>query len=158
LPPNVSATLNDDAVNKRVTLTITSVIVGVDTTFRWIGDPAGNWDIDNLSNQIWRVVGTGQITNYTDGAAVLFDDSATGTTNINLTTFVNPSTVTVNNTNKTYTFGGSGAITGSTGLLKKGTGTLIVTNANSYAGLTEIQAGTLVIAGDSGAIGPNGVT
>src|SRR5262249_9100161 len=116
LPSNVSATLNDDTINKRVTLTITSVIVGVDLTFRWIGDPAGVWDVDNLGNQIWKVVGTGQVTNYTEGAAVLFDDLVTGTTNINLTAFVNPSTVTVNNTNKTYTFGGVGAIMGNTGL------------------------------------------
>jgi autotransporter-associated beta strand protein len=158
LPPNVSATLNDDQGNKRLTLTIASVVVGSDTTIRWVGNSVGDWDIDNLANQIWRVIGTGQITNYTEGAAVLFDDTATGTTNINLTTTVNPSTVTVNNTNKTYTFGGVGAISGATGLTKSGPGTLIITNANSYAGPTLIQSGTVIIAGETGAIASPAVT
>jgi fibronectin-binding autotransporter adhesin len=158
LPMNVTANLTDDTANKRVVLNITSVGGFVDPTFRWVGDTAGIWDVDNLANQIWKVVGTGQTTNYTEGAAVLFDDTATGTTNIDLIAFVNPGAVTVNNTNKTYTLGGIGAISGATGLVKKGPGTLIVTNANSYAGLTEIQAGTIRVEGETGAIGSGGVT
>ncbi len=158
LPANVNlVSFNDDTVNKRVTLTITAGVI-VDNTFKWLGGAAGDWDIDNLANQIWRVVGTAQITNYTEGAAVLFDDTATGTTNVNLTTFVNPSAVTVNNTNKTFTLGGIGGITGATGLTKKGSGTLIVTNANSYSGVTAIEAGTIRVEGETGALGAGGVT
>src|SRR4029078_7171897 len=126
--------------------------------FRWIGNTAGVWDIDNPANQIWKVVGTGQTTNYTDGAAVLFDDTATGTTNIDLITFVSPSGVTVNSTNKTFTLGGAGTVSGSGGLTKKGPGTFVVTNANNYSGVTTIEAGSIRVAGETGAIGAGGVT
>jgi fibronectin-binding autotransporter adhesin len=158
LPSNVSATLNDDQGNKVLQLVITSIGTVVDTTFRYVGSGAGEWDIDNAANQIWQVVGTGQVTNYTEGTAVLFNDTATGTTAINVTTFVNPAVVTVNNTNKTYTFGGAGSIAGATGLVKRGPGTLIVTNANFYSGVTEIEAGTISVTGETGALGTGGVT
>jgi fibronectin-binding autotransporter adhesin len=159
LPPNVNlVSFTDDTANKRVIVTISVGAPPVDMTFKWVGDTAGVWDIDNLANQIWKVAGTGQVTNYTEGVAVLFDDTATGTTNIDLVTFVNPSAVTVNNTNKTYTLGGAGSVSGSTGLTKKGPGTLIVTNANSYSGLTAIEAGSLRVGGETGTIGTGGVT
>ena len=159
LPPNVNlVSFNDDVVNKRVLLTITVGVV-VDNTFKWVSDAFGNWDIDNTGNQIWKVVGTGQVTNYTEGAAVLFDDTATGTTSVNITTSVNPSTLIVNNTNKTYTFGGNGGgVSGTTGLVKNGPGTLIITNGNTYGGLTEIRGGTIRIAEETGGIGGGGVT
>ncbi|HYG21435.1 MAG TPA: autotransporter-associated beta strand repeat-containing protein [Verrucomicrobiae bacterium] len=152
LPSNVTASLVDDQPNKVLRLNITAVQTGVDLTFRWIGTAAGEWDIDNPANAIWRVVGTGQLTNYTDGAAVLFDDTATGTTNINITTFVSPFSVAVNNTNKAYTLGGAGSLSGGMTLTKAGPGTLIITNANSYSGATYIQGGSLVIAGENGSI------
>jgi fibronectin-binding autotransporter adhesin len=158
LPVNVVGNLNDDTVNKRVVLNITSVTGFVDTTFRWVGDSAGIWDIDNLGNQVWKVVGTGQTTNYTEGAAVLFDDTATGNTNIDLLNTVNPASVVVNNTNKIYTFGGVGSISGSTGLTKSGPGTLIITNTSSYAGQTAILGGKIVVADETGALGGGGVT
>jgi fibronectin-binding autotransporter adhesin len=158
LPPNVNlVSFNDDTVNKRVTLTITVGVV-VDETRRWVGDSLGAWDIGNTGNLIWRVVGTSQITNYNDGDAVLFNDSVTGTTNIDITTTVSPASVLVNNTNKIYTFGGAGAISGATGLTKSGPGTLNITNANSYDGQTAIQGGKVIVAGEFGAIGSGGVT
>lgn len=158
LPANVNlVSFNDDTVNKRVTLTLSTGVI-VDNTFKWLGGAAGDWDIDNLANQIWQVVGTAQTTNYTEGAAVLFNDTATGTTNINLTTFVSPSAVTVNNTNKIFTLGGIGSVSGATGLTKKGPGALIVTNANSYSGLTAIEAGSIRVAGETGTLGSGGVT
>lgn len=157
LPVNITGSLNDDTGNKRVTVTIT-VPPPNDMTRVWVGDSIGNWDIGNTGNKIWKVAGTGQITNYNDGNAVLFNDTATGTTNINLTTTLQPSAVTVNNTNKTYTFGGAGHLAGSTGLTKQGPGTLITTNANSYGGLTVIQSGTLAVAGNGASLGTGGVT
>jgi autotransporter-associated beta strand protein len=161
LPVNITATgpgLVNDTVNKEVRLTI-NVPLPNDVTRVWVGDSIGNWDIGNTGNKIWKVAGTGQITNYNEGVAVLFDDTVTaGTTNINLTTTLNPSAVTVNNTNKTYTFGGVGALAGATGLTKRGTGTLITTNANTYGGMTVIQSGTLAVAGRGASLGGGGVT
>ncbi len=160
LPFNITASglgLVDDTVNKEVRLTINIPPLN-DVTRVWVGNAIGNWDIGNTGNKIWKVRGTGQLTNYNEGDAVLFDDTATGTTNINLTTTLNPSAVTVTNNSKTYTFGGSGSLAGSTGLKKQGTGTLITTNANSYGGMTAIEGGTLKVAGRNASLGGGGVT
>jgi autotransporter-associated beta strand protein len=51
--------------------------------------------------------------------------------------------VTANNSTYSYTISGAGAIAGSTGLLKQGTGTMTLLNANTYTGGTTISAGTL---------------
>jgi fibronectin-binding autotransporter adhesin len=143
LPPHITGfTLNDDVANKRVTLTITQTF---DDTLQWIGDVAGVWDIDNPANQVWRVVGSGQITNYYDGAKVRFDDTATGSTTIDVSTFVSPQSVTVNNVTKTYKFAGFGGISGAAVLDKQGAGKLTVANQNNYSGATRINGGTLEI-------------
>jgi fibronectin-binding autotransporter adhesin len=143
LPPHITGfTLNDDVANKRVTLTITQTF---DDTLQWIGDGAGIWDIDNPANLVWRVVGSGQITNYFDGAKVRFDDTATGSTTIDVSTFVSPQSVTLNNSAKTYKFTGFGSVIGSATVRKQGSGKLTVANLNSYTGLTEIQAGMVEI-------------
>ena len=160
LPFNITAAgagLVDDTVNKEVRLTINVPPIN-DKTRVWVGDAVGNWDIGVTTNKIWKVAGTGQLTNYNEGDAVRFDDTATGTTNINLTTTLNPSAVTVTNNSKIYTFGGSGSLAGSTGLKKQGTGTLITTNANSYGGKTAIEGGTLKVAGRNASLGNGGVT
>ncbi len=156
LPNDINGVVFDDTANKRVTLTITAG--SVDQTLRWVSDVTGVWDSDNLANPIWRVIGTSQITNYYSGAAARFDDSATGTTAVDLTTYHSPALVTVSNVAKTYTFGGAGAISGPTELIKQGSGTLIITNANDYSGLTRIENGVLRIANETGAIGGGGVT
>lgn len=158
LPPQVTAaTLNDDVANKRVTLTVTATF---DDTLRWVGDANGIWDVGNTANQIWRVVGSGQLTNYYDGAKVRFDDTATGTTTINVSTIVSPASVTVNNAALAYKFAGAGAISSGATLIKQGNGTLTVANVNDYTGFTLIDGGTLQI-GDGltdGAIGAGVIT
>jgi fibronectin-binding autotransporter adhesin len=157
LPVDVTGTVNDDTANNRVTLTITSVSF-VDPTLRYVGDSAGIWDSDNLANQIWQVVGTGQTTNFYFGASALLNDAATGTTAIDINTFVYPETVTVSNVAKTYTFGGMGTISGLATLTKQGSGTLVITNANDYTGVTSIESGTVLVSGETGSIGSGGVT
>lgn len=158
LPPHITgATLNDDTVNRRVTLTITSVF---DDTLQWVGDAAAVWDVNNPANKVWRVVGSGQLTNYYDGAKVLFDDTATGSTTINVSSVVFPQSVTVNNSTLPYVFTGVGSISGSTALTKQGSNRLTIVNLNSYSGLTRIEAGTVQV-GDGvqdGTIGSGAIT
>lgn len=174
LPDRVTgATLNDDTANKRVTLTITTTF---DPTLRYVGDTQGVWDVANTANQIWQEVGSGQTTNYYEstgpdgyplGPPVRFDDSATGTTVIDVSTLVYPDGITVSNSLMPYTFStaapGSTAIAGSGGLTKLGANTLTFAfdelPGYEYTGLTRILEGTLVVGdGSTGTIGTGGVT
>lgn len=143
LPVRATGSLVDNTVDGRVDLLLTAFDFP-----RWTGATDGNW---NLITQNWREVNSGNATAYLEGFSgndsVLFDDNATGTTNVNLTAPLSPSSVTVNNTTKDYVFSGPGKLTGATGLLKQGTGklTLVNTGGNDYAGVTTISAGTVQI-------------
>ena len=128
------------------------VIDDVDTP-RWngtAGSVTGNdWDIATSDN--WQLIGAGTATtyqedlvNYSTTDAVTFDDNAANT-NVEVTTTVAPSFIAVNNPTKNYTFGGAGKITGATGILKTGGGTLTIgnTGGNDFSGTINVQGGTL---------------
>jgi autotransporter-associated beta strand protein len=112
---------------------------------RWTGATNTNWD---TATQNWREVNSGAATLYLQGAggsdSVLFDDTATGSTNVNLASALTPSSVIVNNPTKNYTFSGTGKLAAITALLKLGGGrlTLANTGGNDYAGKTMVNAGT----------------
>src|SRR6185436_20141168 len=99
---------------------------------KWTGAVDGNWD---GVTQNWQlVIGAGP-TNYQNLDGVLFDDTATGTTDVNLTAAFTPSSVLFNNNANTYTLYGPGSISGTTGVTKQGSGRAIVTNTgNDYSG------------------------
>ena len=78
---------------------------------------------------------------YTDGDFVTFGDTGVGAVTISGT--VAPGSVTVNSS-LAYSFSG-GAIGGSTGLVHSGSGTTTLANANTYSGITSVNAGTLQI-------------
>ncbi|HYG23074.1 MAG TPA: autotransporter-associated beta strand repeat-containing protein [Verrucomicrobiae bacterium] len=155
LPPQVTgASLN--IVGNSLVLTINATF---DSTLRWVGDASAVWDIDNAANKVWREVGSGNLTNYYDGAKVRFDDTATGLTTVNILGAVAPQSVIVSNSAKPYVFTGGG-IVGNATLIKLDPGTLTLTGINSYDGVTEIQGGTLRI-GDGvtdGSLGSGVVT
>lgn len=101
------------------------------------------------NSNIWEQVGVenfllaGEQSYFVSGDNVLFTDAAANKT-VDITTAVYPATVTVDNT-ETYTFSGAGKISGEASLIKKGTGTLQVNNANDYTGKTRIEGGTVVV-------------
>jgi fibronectin-binding autotransporter adhesin len=107
----------------------------------WNGLPNGDW---NTSNTNWQ--SGGLATNFNQNDFVTFDDTANGTTTVNLTTALTPSSMTVSNTAKNYTFSGTGGIGGTTGLTKEGAGSLTIANsgANSFSGIIALNAGSLV--------------
>lgn len=170
LPPRVTANLLNDTVNKKVLLNITQFDIP-----RWTGAVNGNWDINNSANPAtgsgtpnWRELNSGNATRYlqTAGAvdSVLFDDTATGTTDVVLAANVSPVTLTVKNTNLIYSFNGLGKITGATNVVKQDPGTWIIANTtpNDYTGSTTISGGVVQI-GDGltpggGSFGEGGVT
>jgi fibronectin-binding autotransporter adhesin len=118
----------------------------------WNGNINGNWDIDTTGTggqgtKNWR--SSGNPTTYFQTAtgtdSVIFSDNATGTTTVNVVAAVSLLGVLFNNNTKTYTLTGTGGIAGSSGLVKSGTGTLVITNTNTYSGVTTINAGALQI-------------
>lgn len=149
VPARVTATLVNDAVNTRVLLNVS----GFDTP-RWTGAIDANWDANDGSGTgtfNWKELVSGSLTRYLQGTggtdAVLFDDTAEGSTNVTLTTALTPASIVVNNVSKNYTFSGPGNLGGTGKLTKKGGGslTLLNTTANAYSGETVIEAGTVTV-------------
>ncbi len=138
LPQGVGAYLSNNIAGSSLDLVVTNVNLP-----RWEGQAGGNWDIGLTTN--WINIGTGLPTYYTDGNGVLLDDEATGTTAINLTTNINPLSVTFNNTNLTYTVTGKGRINGSTSVFVQGAGTVNMLNTNGYTGATVLSGGILSV-------------
>lgn len=135
LPANITAQIVTNTTAKSIDLKINSAPV---TT--WVGNVNNLWDIDTAN---WSILGVGG-KKYTDGAGVLFGDTAL-TNNVDLTTTLSPSATLVSSTND-YTFYSSGG----TGLLnngdlsKGGSGKLTLLVANNYANTT-IAGGTLQV-------------
>jgi autotransporter-associated beta strand protein len=151
LPTRMAGTLVDNVGASRV-----DIDLSVEQA-KWNGNVNGNWDIDTdgtggtgTTNWLTTVSNTG--TRYFQGPPITtdtanFDDSATGTTNVTLTTGLTPIATIVNNSTLTYTFAGAGTLTGATSLTKTGTGTLILKNSAAYTntGGTTINNGTLQV-------------
>ena len=147
-PSGITATLSNNVANSTIDVVITAVPVQT-----WAGTVNGDWDIGITPN--WLGGET-----YTEpggvGLIVNFDDSAPGTTSINLTTTLTPKGVLVNSSSLNYSFSGSGHISGPGGIVKQGSSTLTVANSgNDFAGGVNLQAGTLQL-GNGGAAGDLG--
>ncbi len=168
LPARVTAVLVDGT--GKVQLSITAFDVP-----KWTGATNGDWDVNDDPNPAvgagtvnWKEATSGQATRYlqigSSVDSVIFDDTATGTTVVNLTTSLSPTSATINNSVLNYTFTGFGKLTGATNVLKTGTEVLIFANTggNDYTGLTTINGGTLQIGDgvtqDAGQLGSGGVS
>lgn len=143
--------------NRSIELVVTNC-VQPDAFLTWNGDVDGDWDTTTAN---WKNnIGPGLV--YTPGRAVVIDDSATGTTDVQLTPALAPASLIVSNAGKTYTFTGLGGISGSAALMKRGTGTLLLANGgdNDFTGGVFIEAGTLQIGDGSGngSLPPGGIS
>ena len=148
---------------------------------------SGSWDVDfsdlvwkdntlwlsnrsYLSSGVWknrtgnRMWSTASANWDQDGFGYAFRNGAeatfynTGFGNVTLSGDLAPSAVTVHNAaGKFYVWGGSGRLTGSMKLTKKGAGGLTINTANTYTGGTELHAGTLKV-GTTTALGSGKVT
>jgi autotransporter-associated beta strand protein len=135
LPRGVVAKLENNPTNSSVDLNITDF-----NPLTWKGNINGNWDINTTSN--WTIGATSE--KYLENDIVRFDDSVgTGSTSVVLDSVVAPASVVFSNGAKDFTLSGSGAIAGTTGLLKDNDGTLTILNANTYSGTTTVSGGTL---------------
>jgi autotransporter-associated beta strand protein len=157
LPARLSGYLSNNADNLTVDLVITN-----DAAPKWSGNVAGGaWDINTTTN--WVTISGGTSTTYLEsevpGDKVLFDDTATGTTTVNLTTTLSPLSIVVNNSSKNYTFTGSGRLSGPTALNKSGTGMLTISNtgSNDFAGAVAINGGKVLLSGSADRLPTNAV-
>lgn len=155
LPGRTIGTLVYDTANTKVDLTITG-----DDTVKWAGGVNGDWDIGTAAGvggtNNWRLVAAGTATNFIDTDGITFDDTATRL-DVLLNTTVRPNSVVVN-ASSNYTVSGSGKITGTTSVVKSGTGTFaLATDNNDYIGGTFVTAGTLQL-GNGGTTGSVGGT
>jgi autotransporter-associated beta strand protein len=129
----------------------------------WDGTGTGIWDT-NSANTPWK----GGLS-YADNEGAVFDDTASGSTTVNVAGVVAPGGyvlttnisggvtnisasgpavspgIVVNNTNKNYTLAGSGRITGITGLYKTGPGTLTILTSNDFNGTVIVDGGVLAV-------------
>jgi autotransporter-associated beta strand protein len=138
-----------DTANTRINLSI----IGTDT-LKWTGAINGDWDIGSAAGvggtSNWKLVAGGTATNFINTDSITFDGSATRFA-VNLTTAVQPNSITVNAA-ANYTFTGPGKLSGATGLTKAGSGTLSIATDNDYIGGTTVNAGTLQL-GNGGTTG-----
>ncbi len=123
-------------------------ITAVSRKIRWAGTVnsggVGLWDTATTAN--WLNPANAAAT-FIPGADATLDDTAAGVTTISLVGDLAPGSITVSNSSKNYTLGGAGSLVGAMNLVKAGTGTLTMTNANAYAGTTTVSNGTLALAG-----------
>jgi len=139
LPPRTVGTLTDSGFG------ISANITAIDQ-IKWNGNISNNWDTSTLN---WLTVGGNTATAYLQGPAgsdiVNFDDSASGSGTVNLTTDLSPGAVTFNNAAKAYTLTGPGKLVGPTLVEKTGNGTVTFANPTPFehTGGTLITAGTL---------------
>jgi autotransporter-associated beta strand protein len=133
-----SGYITNIAASKTIALVVTSSSYNPALYWR-IG--SGVWDINTTAN--WTQFDSPA--KYTDGNAVIFDDSASGPSPITVTlnTTVNPLDVTFNNAAPTnYTIAGTGSITGNGSLTLLGTGKVTLSGTNNYSGGTVIGGGS----------------
>ncbi len=127
---------------------------GPPSDLNWRGN-ASDWD--NVANNWLK---TGNPTPFTNGDRATFNDSGATAPAVNISAAVLASAIDVD-ASANYSFNGTGAVTSTNALTKRGTGTLTINNtgANSFHSIS-LDAGRLVLnnstGGGSGKISFNG--
>ncbi len=131
----------DDSIPNEIDLLVTSSFI---TQLSWLGDGTLNaWDINSTAD--WRNGAAASV--FTNGTAVIFNDSGSKTPDVNISAAVQPASMLVSNNSGTYTFSGNGNIAGGTSMIKKGAGALVLNDigGDSFGGGISVQAGSLVM-------------
>ncbi|MGA2060033.1 MAG: autotransporter-associated beta strand repeat-containing protein [Thermoguttaceae bacterium] len=147
--------VSDNTGIKTIQLTITSLNPGNSLTWNNAGANS-RWDVavNGVGGTVnWYNNNLSKNDMYYDLDNVTFSDTGAGTitlynsVNVGQPAVVAPGSITVNSNNN-YIFNPTNVatdkISGSTGLLKLGTGNLTINTANDYSGVTTISGGTLI--------------
>jgi autotransporter-associated beta strand protein len=115
----------------------------------WHGGISTAWDTTTGN---W--LGGSGTTDYVDGDAVVFADSAV-TSTVVITGSYSPASVTSSNSVLNYTLSGSngGLIAGAASLTKSGSASLVLAGSNVFTGVTTILSGTLTLANTQALLG-----
>jgi autotransporter-associated beta strand protein len=118
-----------------------SAIATVARNLTWKGDGSANlWNVDGAAN--WLTNGVATI--FNNGDTVTFDNTGSNNVPVSLAGTLQPALVIVTNlSTKSYTFSGTGSISGTNMLIKTGPGTLIISATNTYTGGTTVSNGSL---------------
>ncbi|MDR1498039.1 MAG: autotransporter-associated beta strand repeat-containing protein, partial [Puniceicoccales bacterium] len=151
-PDAVRADLSLEDENSKILLRVENASPALN--IRWKGEIGGTTNTTwAYSTENWTKTSDGSVEKFYLGDHVLFDDSADAARRtVALGAALSPGSVTVDTDDATgYTFTGTGSITGTGKLIKKGTGTLLLSNtgANTYSGGTDVLEGTLEIGANS---------
>jgi autotransporter-associated beta strand protein len=121
----------------------------------WTGAQSNAWTTAVIGgSKNWKLQTAGTPTDFLTNDQVIFDDTATGTSTVNISTAnVQVASVVFNNSGvenggRDYTIGSTGGFgiangSGPASLTKNGLGTVTLTSTNSYTGTTAITEGTL---------------
>ena len=105
---------------------------------------ANTWD--NGTTNSFRL--NGAATPFGTGDAVTFGDTGSNSTSVTLTSTLQANSVTFSGT-KNYTLAGTGVLDGPMSLVKSGTSTLTVSQANTFSGDTAINGGVISLSNDT---------
>lgn len=109
----------------------------------WQGS-SGTWQTSSGHlDQSWA--GPASNSNFETGDYVIFNHAA----QVSLAGELLPSQVEVNNDSGTVEFTGSGYLSGATGIVKSGSGELLIRTANTHSGHTTLSGGSVVVANDA---------
>ncbi len=117
---------------------------GPSQSVRWKGNGTTNtWDTTNPN---WVTLTTGSAVTFGGSDPVIFDSTGSTSPSVNITTAVAPGSIAVEGTSN-YVLSGTGVIGGIGGLVKDSSGTLTISNsnANTFSGGIDVNAGTLII-------------
>jgi autotransporter-associated beta strand protein/T5SS/PEP-CTERM-associated repeat protein len=158
LPPGVIAHLDTTIDPKAVYLVIEQAKL-----LEW-DDSELSGGVWNTTNTNWNDVLTYSPAVFTTGAPVTFQDHGSvdfdNAPNPNVVIAaggVSPGNVTFNNTDTSYSIGGTGGINGTTGLLKQGDGLVTIGTSNAYTGATRLEAGILSVGSIANSGSPSGI-
>ena len=123
----------------------------------WTGVTNSEWSTNAISgSKNWKLQGDSSATDYLAADLVMFDDTALGTTTVDISVAnVAPTSMLFSNASLSYTIQGSGGITAGT-LSKTGAGGLTINTANSFAGGATLGGGIITL-GSATALGSGSV-
>jgi autotransporter-associated beta strand protein len=146
IAPGFQGYISNNVAANSVDIVITNSVIKNDV---WRGNVSSNWDTSTVN---WFA---GNPTNYAQGDSVVFDDTLTANSNVNLTITATPSITSFTNSSTTYSLSGTGKISGATTLIKDGSATVTLTESggDNFNGGIIVANGTLILDNTNATIG-----